>query len=134
IVGFPGETEADFEETLTLLDAAQYDGAFSFKYSPRPRTPALGLEGEVPEEEKGRRLIILQNRQREIQLARNQTLIGQEFEVLVESHNPRRGQYSGRTTTHKVVNFAGEREELGRYLRVRVTGAGPNSLVGERLR
>ena len=133
ILGFPGETEADFEETLTLLDDAQYDGVFSFKYSPRPNTPALALCEQVPEEEKGRRLIILQARQREIQWARNQTLVGREFEVLVETRKPRQGQWAGRTTTNRVLNFASEEEALGSYVRVRVTRAGPNSLVGERL-
>lgn len=133
IVGFPGESERDFEDTLTLLDEAQYDGAFSFKYSPRPNTPALALDGQVPEEEQGRRLSILQAKQREIQLARNQALVGQELEVLVESHNPRRGQWTGRTTTNKVVNFASPGEKPGSYAWVRVTSAGPNSLVGERI-
>jgi len=132
IVGFPGETEADFEETLTLLDEVQYDGAFSFKYSPRPNTPALALDQEVPEEEMGRRLVALQASQREIQLARNQSLVGREFEVLVESHN-RQGQWVGRTTTNRVVNFASGEEKLGDYVPVRVVSAGPNSLVGERV-
>jgi tRNA-2-methylthio-N6-dimethylallyladenosine synthase len=133
IVGFPGETEADFEETLTLLEAAQFDGAFSFKYSPRPHTPALDLADQVSEEEKGRRLQVLLARQREIQQARNQTLLGHDFEVLVESHNPRRNQWTGRTTTNKVVNFVSEAEKLGDYVPVRITQAGPHSLLGERL-
>jgi len=131
IVGFPGETEADFEETLTLLDEVQCDGVFSFKYSPRPNTPALALDEPVAEEEQGRRLVTLQARQREIQLVRNQTLVGQEFEVLIEGSN-RPGQWAGRTTANRVVNFASLREEPGSYATVRVTGAGPSSLVGER--
>jgi tRNA-2-methylthio-N6-dimethylallyladenosine synthase len=133
IVGFPGESEADFEETLRLLEGAQYDGGFSFKYSPRPRTPALTYDQQVPEEEKGRRLSVLQARQREIQLPRNQALVGQEFEVLLESYNPRRNQWSGRTTANKVVNFSSQQEGLGTYVPVQVTQAGPNSLVAERL-
>src|SRR5437899_5521463 len=84
IVAFPGETNADFEETLSLMDTVQYDGAFSFKYSPRPNTPALRLDDPIPEEEKGRRLAILQERQRQIQTRRNEALVGQVFEVLVE--------------------------------------------------
>src|SRR3989338_7656572 len=131
IVGFPGETEADFEETLTLLDEVQCDGVFSFKYSPRPNPPALALDEPVAEEEQGRRLVVLQARQREIQLVRNQALVGQEFEVLVEGSN-RPGQWAGRTTANRVVNFASLREEPGSYVAVRVTGAGPSSLVGER--
>ncbi|MGH9863045.1 MAG: tRNA (N6-isopentenyl adenosine(37)-C2)-methylthiotransferase MiaB [Candidatus Acidiferrales bacterium] len=133
IVGFPGETERDFEQTLTLLDAAQYDGVFSFNYSPRPQTPAQHFEEQIAEEEKTRRLIAVQARQREIQLARNQALVGREVEVLVESRNPKHEQWTGRTTTNKVVNFASASEELGSYARVRVSRAGPNSLVGERV-
>ncbi len=133
IVGFPGETGADFEETLTLLEAAQYDGAFSFKYSPRPGTPAQAFAEAVPDEESGRRLIVLQARQREIQLARNQQHVGEKCEVLVESYNPRRNQWSGRTTGNKVVNFASVHETPGSYVPVRITAAGPNSLLAERV-
>jgi tRNA-2-methylthio-N6-dimethylallyladenosine synthase len=132
IVGFPGETEADFEETLSLLDLAQYDGAFSFKYSPRPNTPAEHWPDQIPEEEKGRRLAILQERQRQIQTARNEALAGQTFEVLVDTRSARGNQWAGRTTSNRVVNFASPRENLlGQYVRVRITRAGPNSLVGE---
>ena len=133
IVGFPGETEADFEETLTLLGVAQFDGAFSFKYSPRPHTPAVDFAGPISEEEKGRRLQALLARQGEIQLARNEALVGNDFEVLVESYNPRRNQWTGRTTTNKVVNFASVEEKLGDYVPLRITQAGPHSLLGERL-
>jgi len=132
IVGFPGETEEDFEETLSLLDLAQYDGAFSFKFSPRPNTPALALADPIPEEEKGRRLAVLQERQRQIQTARNQTLIGQVFEVLVDGQSRKEGQWAGRTSSNRVLNFTSSRESLlGNYIQVRVTRAGPNSLVGE---
>jgi len=132
IVGFPGETEADFEETLSLLDAAQYDGAFSFKYSPRPNTPAAHRTDVIPEEEQSRRLAVLQARQREIQIARNETLIGQRFEVLVDCRSSRPGQWAGRTSANRMVNFASTREDLlGQYVKVHVTRAGPNSLVGE---
>ncbi len=132
IVGFPGETEKDFEETLSLLDAAGYDGVFSFKYSPRPNTTAASMPDAISEEEKGRRLAILQERQREIQRARNEALVGSSFEVLVDSHNKARGQWAGRTTGNRTVNFTSPHENLlGEYLQVRVTRAGPNSLVGE---
>ncbi|HKQ87065.1 MAG TPA: tRNA (N6-isopentenyl adenosine(37)-C2)-methylthiotransferase MiaB [Candidatus Acidoferrales bacterium] len=134
IVGFPGETDADFEETITLLDAIGCDGVFSFMYSPRPNTSASSLAGAVPEEEKKKRLAIVQERQRQIQLARNETLIGREFEVLVDSHHAARGQWAGRTTSNRVVNFVSERENLlGEFAFVRVTRAGPNSLVGEQI-
>jgi tRNA-2-methylthio-N6-dimethylallyladenosine synthase len=132
IVGFPGETEKDFEETLSLMDAAQYDGAFCFKYSPRPNTPSLKMEDALPEEEKSRRLAILLERQREIQRARNERLIGHTFEVLVEGQSRRDNQWSGHTSSNKVMNFTSRRQEtLGDYVQVKVIGATPNSLVGE---
>lgn len=134
IVGFPGETDADFEETITLLDSVGFDGVFSFMYSPRPNTSASSLAAAVSEETKKKRLAILQERQRQIQLGRNETLIGREFEVLVDSHHAARGQWAGRTTSNRVVNFISERENLlGEFVSVRVMRAGPNSLVGEEL-
>jgi tRNA-2-methylthio-N6-dimethylallyladenosine synthase len=132
IVGFCGETGEDFEQTLSLLDQVGYDQVFSFKYSPRPNTSAGCLSDSVPEEEKGRRLIALQERQRQIQLRRNQALVGREFEVLVEGFHPKLEQAAGRTTSNHVVNFPGEAGWVGRYMSVRVTSAGPNSLVGVR--
>src|SRR5437588_8115272 len=132
IVGFPGETERDFEETLSLLDLAQFDGAFSFQYSPRPHTPAAAMGEAVPESEKLLRLQALQERQRAIQWQRNQTLRGQVFEVLVEGASRRETQWTGRTSSNRVLNFTSSRTDLlGEYVRVRVTGAGPNSLTGE---
>src|SRR5919201_1777266 len=84
IVGFPGETDADFEETITLLHDVQYDGIFSFKYSPRPNTPALKMIDSIAEEEKSRRLAILQERQKQIQRANYTKHIGEVLEVMVE--------------------------------------------------
>ncbi len=138
IVGFPGESEEDFAGTLSLLDAVEYDSAFSFKYSPRPNTPASRFDGAVPEEEKSRRLALLQEKQREIQLRRNQALVGSVQEVLVEGRQPALGQWVGRTSQNKVLNFtvpegAPDRNRLGSYAWVKVTKAGPNSLVGEML-
>ncbi len=134
IVGFPGETDADFEETITLLEAVGFDGVFSFMYSPRPNTSASSLTGAVPEEQKKKRLATVQERQRQIQLARNQTLLGREFEVLVDSLHAARGQWAGRTTSNRVVNFVSQRENLlGEFVLVKVTRAGPNSLVGEQI-
>jgi tRNA-2-methylthio-N6-dimethylallyladenosine synthase len=132
IVGFSGETLADFEQTLALLREVEYDQVFSFKYSPRPNTAAAGFADTVPEEEKGRRLAQLQELQRQIQLRRNQALVGQELDVLVEGFQPRLGQAVGRTASNRVVNFPGGPEDVGSYRDVRVTSAGPNSLVGER--
>ncbi len=132
IVGFPGETESEFEETLSLLDDVQYDGMFSFKYSPRPNTPSLSMSDSIPEEEKGRRLAVLQDRQREIQAAKNVHFVGDKFEVLVSGKSRRENQWTGYTTSHRMINFTSQGSELlGTYVQVRVTGASPNSLVGE---
>jgi tRNA-2-methylthio-N6-dimethylallyladenosine synthase len=134
IIGFPGETEDDFHDTLSLLDAAQYDQIFTFKFSSRPHTPAEHMEDALPEEEKSRRLAALLDHQREIQLARNAALVGQTFEVLVDNRGRKPGQWSGRTTSNRVVNFSSPDESLlGEYVQTRVTQAGPNSLVGERV-
>jgi tRNA-2-methylthio-N6-dimethylallyladenosine synthase len=132
IVGFPGETESELEETLTLLDEVQYSGLFAFKYSPRPNTPSLAMDDAISEEEKGRRLALVQDKQRDIQLAANKKLTGQTFEVLVGGRSRRESQWSGYTTSHRMINFSSqERELLGTYIQVRVTGTTPNSLVGE---
>jgi len=133
IVGFCGETEEDLGQTLSLLDTVEYDQVFSFKYSPRPIAPAGQWPDDVPEEEKTRRLAVLQERQRQIQLRRNQALVGREFEVLVEGYQPRLQQSVGRTTSNRTVNFAGSPDWVGRYMNVRITAAGPNSLVGEKV-
>jgi tRNA-2-methylthio-N6-dimethylallyladenosine synthase len=134
IVGFPGETERDFEETLSLLDLVQFDGTFSFQYSPRPNTPAATMPGSIPENEKSRRLAVLQERQRAIQAARNKSLIGQTFEVLVEGDSRRDNQWSGRTSSNRTLNFTSPRSGLlGEYVLTKVTQAGPNSLSGEHL-
>ena len=135
IVGFPGETEADFQQTLDLLDEVQYDSLFSFKYSPRPNTAALAMADAVPEEEKQRRLVILQEKQRAIQIRRNAELIGTVQEVLVEGRHESLGQWIGRTSTNRTLNFTHRgtngTDLVGKYLSVRVTRSGPNSLVGE---
>jgi tRNA-2-methylthio-N6-dimethylallyladenosine synthase len=134
IVGFPGETESDFAQTLSLLDEVGYDGVFTFKYSPRPNTPALSLEDAIPEEEKSRRLEVLMAKQREIQISRYRKYVGQQCEVMVEGKNPARGQWIGRTSQNKTLNFTvGGSPELtmGSYVPVLVTASFPNSLVGE---
>lgn len=133
IVGFPGETEVDLEETLSLLDAVKYDAIFSFKYSPRPHTPSLAMRDVISEEEKSRRLAVLQERQREIQMRRHEGFLGTRFEVLVSGKSRKENQWSGHTSCHRVINFASQETALlGKYVQVRVTGATPNSLVGER--
>src|SRR5271168_2981776 len=133
IVGFPGETEEDLGETLSLLDAVRYDAIFSFKYSPRPHTPSLSMSDAIPEEEKSRRLAILQERQREIQLRRHDGFMGMVFEVLVSGKSRKENQWSGHTSCHRVINFTSQEAALlGKYVQVRVTGTTPNCLVGER--
>ncbi|RPH47330.1 MAG: tRNA (N6-isopentenyl adenosine(37)-C2)-methylthiotransferase MiaB [Lysobacterales bacterium] len=135
IIGFPGESESDFEETLSLLDAVEYDSLFSFKYSARPNTAALAFGDHIPDEEKTRRLTILNERQRALQIRRNAELIGTVEEVLVEGRNPTLHQWIGRTSRNRILNFTHAAAEtdslLGSYVSVRVTRAGPNSLVGE---
>jgi tRNA-2-methylthio-N6-dimethylallyladenosine synthase len=133
IVGFPGETEADFCETLSLLDEVSYDGVFSFKYSPRPNTPALQYADSIPDEEKSRRLHVLQERQREIQRDSYKRHLGQNLEVMVEGKNTAREQMIGRTTQNKTLNFVigtGQEPSIGQYVNVEVTQAFPNSLLG----
>src|SRR3984885_10431016 len=134
IVGFPGETEADFAETLSLLDEVGYDAVFSFKYSARPNTPSLSLEDALPDEEKSRRLEVLMARQREIQVESYKRYVGTTAEVMVEGHNDARDQWIGRTSHNKTLNFTapkGETLQTGTYVPVMVTRSFPNSLVGE---
>ena len=134
IVGFPGETEVEFEETLSLLDEVEYDSIFGFKYSPRPNTPALKLEDAIPDEEKARRLAVLNEKQRLIQKQRNEKYLGMILEVMVEGRNEARGQWIGRTSQNKVFNFTapdGARPSIGGYVTVVTTGSFPNSLLGE---
>jgi tRNA-2-methylthio-N6-dimethylallyladenosine synthase len=132
IVGFPGETDTDFQETLSLLDTVHYEGIFSFKYSPRPNTPALSMSDPIPDEEKGRRLGALQEKQRQIQSAHNETFVGSTFEVMVSGKSRRENHWSGHSSCNRVLNFTSqEKELLGTYVQVHVTGVGPNSLVGE---
>jgi len=134
IVGFPGETEADFEQTLGLLEEVEYDGVFSFKYSPRPNTPAVSLEDAISDAEKARRLAVLMERQKDIQKRRNQRHLGQTVEVMVEGRNESRAQWIGRTSQNKVMNFVtvpGISPGTGTYVSVRVVSSFPNSLAGE---
>ena len=134
IVGFPGETDAEFEETITLLHECQFDGVFSFKYSPRPNTPALSMIDSIQDGEKSKRLQILQERQREIQRANYESRVGRTYEVMVEGQNGARGQIIGRTTQNITLNFtaaAGMVPPVGSYVNVLVTRSFPNSLVGE---
>jgi tRNA-2-methylthio-N6-dimethylallyladenosine synthase len=132
IVGFPGETEADFDETMTLTDAVRYHSMFSFKYSPRPNTLAdKRFPDDVPEVEKTRRIVALQARQRDIQGAINERMVGTLEPVLVDAGSRRReSEVSGRTSTNVVVNLPGLAEWIGRTMPVRIERAGPHSVWG----
>jgi tRNA-2-methylthio-N6-dimethylallyladenosine synthase len=133
IVGFPGESEKDFEDTLDLMDEVQYDSIFSFKYSQRPNTAALQLSGHIPEDEKSRRLQIVQEKQRAIQIRHNSALIGAVEEVNVEGRHESLGLWMGRTSRNRTLNFThtADAELIGSYVNVLVTRGGPNSLAGQ---
>jgi len=131
IVGFPGESEAEFRATLDLVRRSRYDSFFSFEYSPRPGTAATRLEDTVPDTEKRRRLIELQELGREIQLENNDRWVGRTTLVLVDGFSRRTDDdVSGRTSANHVVNFPGPPELIGRFVDVEITDRGPNSLYG----
>lgn len=134
ILGFPGETEEHFQETLSLLRAVKFDALFAFKYSPRPNTPSLAMNDPIPEEEKSRRLVVLQDLQREIQTERHMKMIGQTMEVLVSGKSRRENRWSGHASSNRVLNFTSPATDiLGTYVNVLVTDAGPASLIGEQV-
>jgi tRNA-2-methylthio-N6-dimethylallyladenosine synthase len=130
IVGFPGETDADFAETLSLTERVRYHSMFSFKYSARPNTlAAKRLADDVSETEKTARIVALQALQRSIQSTLNTALIGQRVDVLIDAANRRREtELSGRTTQNVVVNLPGPAEWIGRTVSVRVERAGAHSV------
>jgi tRNA-2-methylthio-N6-dimethylallyladenosine synthase len=134
IVGFPGETEQEFSETLNLLEEVGYDSVFTFKYSPRPNTPSLALEDAIPDQEKSRRLEVIMGRQKEIQIVSYKKYVGNIHEVMVEGKNETRGQWIGRTSQNKTLNFTAPETsapKVGTYVQVKATTSFPNSLLGE---
>ncbi len=132
IVGFPGETERDFEETLDLLKTVRFTNIFSFRYSPRPLTRASRLTDDVPLAEKRRRLAAVQELQKAIQLGDNSRRVGQVQRVLCEGRGGRTpALYSGRNEGNQVVNFSSSDDASGKFISVRITGFGPYSLRGE---
>ena len=133
IVGFPGETDEDFADTLSLTERVRYHSMFSFKYSPRPNTLAeKRLSDDVPEEEKTRRIVALQAAQRAIQTELNIGLIGRTVNVLVDAASRRRDtEVSGRTSQNVVVNMPGPAAWIGRTVGVRVERAGAHSVWGQ---
>jgi tRNA-2-methylthio-N6-dimethylallyladenosine synthase len=134
IVGFPGETDADFEATLALVRAARFVDAFSFKYSPRPGTRAADLPGAVPAEVAQARLEALQGLLRELTLAAHRARVGTRTEILVEGESRRGSQVQGRDPWHRVVNGVGPAgARPGELLAVEIVEATPHSLVAEPL-
>jgi tRNA-2-methylthio-N6-dimethylallyladenosine synthase len=133
IVGFPGESDRDFEETLSLTAAVGYHSMFSFKYSPRPQTRADKLlADDVTEEQKTERIVALQALQRGIQSRLNDAMVGTWVEVLVDSSSRRRElELSGRTSGNVVVNLPGPASWIGQTVSVRVERAGPHSVWGQ---
>jgi len=131
IVGFPGETESDFEATLDIVKQSEYDGLYIFKYSTRPGTPAAKLAGEVPPGEMKERFLMLERTQRQVQSRRYADYIGRTVGVLVEGESSRSADdVTGHSTCHKVVNFRGDSNLLGQIVDVTITEAKPNSLYG----
>jgi tRNA-2-methylthio-N6-dimethylallyladenosine synthase len=129
IVGYPGETETDFQATVDLVGEVGFAGLFVFKYSPRPGTSALVLGDDVPEAEKDRRFQVLNQRQQRYQLELNRERIGERAEVLIEgTRQP--GRVLGRTPDFRIVHLDGGPESIGSIVRARITDAGPNSLQG----
>ena len=129
IVGFPGETEADFEATLEMVERVQYDNVFAFRYSRRPGTPAAEMDDQIAEDEKARRNARLLGVVDRVTAARSARLAGQEVEVLVDGVSKRNpGELCGRTRCNRVVNFAGGGAAVGDVVTVRVTDVRPHSL------
>ena len=132
IVGFPGESEADFQATLGLVAAARYASAFSFKYSRRPGTPAAAMAGQVPEDAKAERLARLQALLEEGQAAFNAAQVGRVLPVLIEKPGRRSGQVAGRSPYLQPVHCEGEAALIGRIVPVRIVSATRASLAGAR--
>ena len=132
IVGFPGETEADFEKTMSLIEELNFDTSFSFVYSPRPGTPAVELADDTPQDVKLKRLMRLQKQIEAQALAISQAMVGSVQRVLVEGISKKDpGELAGRTDNNRVVNFVGNPRLIHHFVEVRITSALPHSLRGE---
>jgi len=131
IVAFPGESEKDFEMTIDLLDRIQFNTCFSFKYSPRPGTPASEMKDKIDAEIASNRLSVLQELQRKITYKKNQTRINLTEEVLVEGKSKKNpNSYMGRTTQNRIVNFISDKDLTGQLINVKITEGFQNSLLG----
>ncbi len=131
IVGFPGETAEQFEDTVSLIREVRYDNIYAFKYSPRPFTKAAKYEDQVPEDEKQRRLAKLLEIQREIAFDLARDYEGKTYDVLVEGETHSKTQMQGRTTQNKIVYFDGSLDLVGKTVPVKVSKSFPNVLRGE---
>ena len=132
IVGFPGETEEDFEETLSLVNEVQYDSAFTFRYSPRKGTPAAGVKDQIPEAVKHERFNRLVEAINDSSVRKNKAYEGRVVEVLVDGRSRKDAdRYEGRTDSFKLVNFSSPADVTGELVRVRITAARTFSLEGE---
>lgn len=132
IVGFPGETEEDFEKTMQLIEELNFDNSFSFIYSPRPGTPAANLGDTTPQDLKLKRLMRLQKRIEAQAMTISEAMVGSTQRVLVEGHARKNAEeLAGRTENNRVVNFAGHGRLIGHFVDVRITAALPHSLRGE---
>ena len=132
IVGYPDETQQEFQETKSLLEIVRFTNIFSFRYSPRPQTAAAKKDNNIPFEEKKNRLIEVQSLQKKIQIENNRSSIGQSQKILCTGKSKKDPLvYSGRNEGHQVVNFHSPNEVLDRFLRVKIIACGPYSLFGE---
>lgn len=132
IIGFPGETLQDFEDTVKMFKYCEFDGAYIFKYSPRPGTPAFDLPDDVSPIEKNARFLELERVQRDIQQRIFQNTVGKTLDVLAEKISVKRvGQLSGHSTCQKVVNFCGSKKSLGEIVKIKISEVKTNSLYGE---
>jgi len=133
IVGFPGETDLDFEETIEVLRRIRFGNIFSFRYSPRPSAAASRLEDSISKPTKQRRLEEVQRLQKTIQLEDHSRLVGQTMRVLCLGRGHKTPHlFSGRNEGNQVVNFRSDEDPTGRFVKVRITGFGPFSLIGEK--
>ena len=131
IVGFAGENEDDFNNTLKLLDKVRFASSFSFKYSPRAGTVGAAMKGQVPEDVKGERLTVLQAKLQEHQLSFNQSCFGKELDVLIEGKGSKAGEFVGHSPYMQTVIVPFDEDIVGRIVKVKITKAALNNLVGE---
>lgn len=132
IVGFPGETEEDFQDTIKMYEYCEYDTAYIFKYSPRPGTPAFAMADDVSAKEKTRRFLELEKVQKPLLKSSLEKCIGNTLKVLVEKESVKTAtELSGHSTCHKVVNFSGSKKLLGKIVDVKITESKSNTLHGE---